>query len=54
MATVRDATLGTARGVQKGATDQFLGIKYASLEHGFAVPQLKEEYGGEIDATKNG
>ncbi len=49
-----DPKLGTIKGIQKGATTQFFGIQYASLAHGFAVAELKEDYGGEIDATKFG
>jgi hypothetical protein len=50
--SLQDPKLGTVTGVKKWATTQFLGVQYATLAHGFAVAELKEDYGGKIDATK--
>ncbi|CAK7203393.1 hypothetical protein SEUCBS139899_006126 [Sporothrix eucalyptigena] len=47
-------SLGTFHGRSEAGVVQFLGIQYATLEDRLAEPQLKTEYGGQIDATKVG
>ena len=56
MAEIDHPSLGSIRGVEDGGVVKFLGIKYASLEHQFALPKLvrKPEHGGVLDATTLG
>lgn len=56
MAEIDHPSLGSIRGVEEKGVTKFLGIKYASLEHQFALPKLvgRPEQGGVLDATKLG
>ncbi|KAK2777060.1 hypothetical protein FQN52_003243 [Onygenales sp. PD_12] len=54
MTTLQHPKLGEIRGVIKGSTRGFHGIKYASLKDRFAEPELISDYDGKIDATEYG
>jgi len=52
--SIQHPRLGEVRGLLEDGVKQFRGIKFANLKDRFASPEIKEDYGGKIDATRHG
>ncbi|KAI0121271.1 Alpha/Beta hydrolase protein [Xylariales sp. AK1849] len=54
MANLDHARLGNLKGISKDGVLTFRGLKFASLEHGFAEPKVSVVQTGHVDATRYG